>query len=174
MCLVTSALQAGLGVLRVQGVWAESDLPEESPRGQPALCHQAGPCSLHPQLCPLALGCGRPLEVGEGCLGGGWSPGSTKCPSLEGPPGQPCGSPSSLQGLALPQDGGPETPSTTPAEASRGLDWLLAVEPCLLRSPEGQGHFEQPHADPQTHMSQSCRALCGGGPAGFRPFPGPC
>lgn len=84
MCLVTRALQAGLGVLRVQGVWAESDLPEESPRGQPALCHQAGPCSLHPQLCPLALGCGRPLEVGEGCLGGGWFPGSTECLPLEG------------------------------------------------------------------------------------------
>lgn len=69
MCLVTRALQAGLGGLRVQRVWAESDLPEGSPRGQPALCHQAGPCSLHPQLCPLALGV--PWRGGRGaCMVG--------------------------------------------------------------------------------------------------------
>ena len=93
---------AGLGVLRVQGVWAESDLPEGSPRGRPALSQRAGPCSLHPQLCPLALGPRLPLKLGEGCLGGGWSPGSTVCLSLEGPPVQPCGSPGSPLGLALP------------------------------------------------------------------------
>lgn len=127
-----------------------------------------------PQLCPLALGCGHPLEVGEGCLGGGWSPGSTECLSLEGPPVQPCGSPSSLLGLALPQDGGLETPSTTPARASRGLDWLLTVKSCFLCSTENQGHFQQPHADPLRHTRpQSCRVLCGGGPAGSGHFPVP-
>lgn len=66
MCLVTRALQAGLGVLRVQGVWAESDLPKESPRGQPALCHQAGPCSLHPSSVPLPWAVGIPWRWGRG------------------------------------------------------------------------------------------------------------
>lgn len=142
-----------------------------APGDSPPCVTRPGPAPCTPSSVPLPWA----SPGGGGGVPAWWvSPGSTECPSLEGPPGQPCGSPSSPQGLALPQDGGPETPSTTPAEASRGLDWLLAAEPCLLRSTEGQGHFEQPHGNPQTHTSQSCGVLCGGGPAGFRPFPGPC
>ena len=75
---------------------------KRAPGDGPPLSQRAGPYSLHPQLCPLALGPGLPLKVGEGCLGGGWSPGSTVCLSLEGPPVQPCGSPGSPLRLALP------------------------------------------------------------------------